>query len=59
VTATSVVLAHHGGWHDMILVLVPIVVIAAVLAVAKRRADRLSAERAARDSERPQGPPSS
>jgi hypothetical protein len=43
----------------MILVLVPIVVIAAVLAVAKRRADRLSAERAARDSERPQGPPSS
>jgi hypothetical protein len=59
VASALVLLAHHGGWHDMVLVLVPILVIAALLARAKRRADRLYAERTPPDTERPQGPPPS
>ncbi|HEX9258894.1 MAG TPA: hypothetical protein VF855_05105 [Acidimicrobiales bacterium] len=35
------VLAHQGGWDEILLVLIPIAVIVALLAVAKRRADRL------------------
>ena len=34
------VLAHQGGWDEMLMVLVPIAVLAGLLAVAKRRADR-------------------
>ncbi len=40
-TVLSAVLAHEGGWDETLLVLVPIVVIIAVLAVVKRRIDRL------------------
>jgi hypothetical protein len=32
--------AHEGGWDEILLVAGPIVVIIAVLAVAKRRVDR-------------------
>lgn len=32
-------LAHQGGWDEFLLVLGPIAVIAAALAVAKRRVD--------------------
>lgn len=32
--------AHQGGWDEILLVAGPIVVIVAVLAVAKRRVDR-------------------
>lgn len=35
----AAVLAHQGGWDEALLVAVPIVVIIAVLAVAKRRVD--------------------
>lgn len=34
-------LAHQGGWDEILLVAGPIVVIVAVLAVAKRRVDAL------------------
>jgi hypothetical protein len=34
------VLAHQGGWDEMLMVLVPITVLAGLLALAKRRADR-------------------
>lgn len=34
-------LAHQGGWDEIMLVAGPIVVIIAVLAVAKRRVDTL------------------
>ena len=41
----SSVLAHQGGWDEMLLVLVPIAAIAVALGVANRRANRLGAER--------------
>jgi hypothetical protein len=34
-------LAHQGGWDEMLMVLVPIAVLAGLLALARRRADRL------------------
>ena len=42
------VLAHQGGWDEMLLVAGPIVVIAALLALAKRRVDGAAADAAAR-----------
>lgn len=38
------VLAHQGGWDEMLLVAGPIVVIIALLALAKRRVDGTAAE---------------
>ena len=35
------ILAHQGGWDELLLVAGPIVVIIAVLAVAKRRVDAI------------------
>ena len=40
----TVVLAHQGGWDEILLVLAPMVVFALLLWVAKRRADRELAE---------------
>lgn len=39
-SAVALVLAHQGGWDEMLLVLLPIGLFAALLAVANRRADR-------------------
>jgi hypothetical protein len=39
--ATAAVLAHQGGWDEFLLVAVPIVLIIAVLAIVKRRVDRM------------------
>jgi len=39
------VLAHQGGWDELLLVLLPIGIFAALLAVANRRATHLLAER--------------
>jgi hypothetical protein len=39
--AAIAVLAHQGGWDEILLVTVPIVAIIAVLAVAKRRVDKI------------------
>ena len=36
-----VTLAHQGGWDEILLVIGPILLIIGVLAVAKRRVDRL------------------
>jgi hypothetical protein len=36
----AVVLAHQGGWDEILLVAGPVVVIIGVLAVVKRRVDR-------------------
>jgi hypothetical protein len=41
---TAVVLAHQGGWDELLLVAGPILVFAGLLAVASRRAKRLEAE---------------
>jgi hypothetical protein len=35
------VLAHQGGWDEILMVLLPIAVLAGLLALARRRADRL------------------
>lgn len=41
------IMAHQGGWDEILLVAGPIVIIVAVLAVAKRRVDaRFDADRA-------------
>jgi len=41
-----VLLAHQGGWDEMLMVLVPIALLVGLLRVAKRRAERAAAERA-------------
>ena len=38
--ALAPILAHQGGWDEMLLVLGPIILIIAILAVVKRRVDR-------------------
>jgi hypothetical protein len=37
----GVVLAHQGGWDELLFVLVPIALFAGLLAIANRRASRL------------------
>jgi hypothetical protein len=39
------ILAHQGGWDEILLVLAPIAAIVALLALARRRADRITTER--------------
>jgi hypothetical protein len=48
-------LAHQGGWDEVLLVLLPLVVIAGLLYIANRRANRV--QRARRDGESPSAPP--
>ncbi len=46
-------LAHQGGWDEILLVLVPIVVFAGLLVVANRRAAaKIADERAAAEPDR-------
>src|SRR5262249_50592923 len=45
------VLAHQGGWDEMLMVLGPILVIVLLLRLAKKRADRAAAPS---DSEEPE-----
>jgi hypothetical protein len=40
VRLAGVIYGHQGGWDEVLLVLVPIAVMVALLAVAKRRAER-------------------
>ena len=35
----ALVVAHQGGWDEMLFVVIPLVVFAALLAVARRRVD--------------------
>lgn len=42
---TAVVLAHQGGWDEILMVLVPIAIFAVLLAVANRRADGIESRR--------------
>jgi cyanate permease len=39
------VIAHQGGWDEMLLVLAPMAVVAALLWIAKRRVDRAASRR--------------
>lgn len=60
---TAALLAHQGGWDEMLLVLVPIAIFAALLAMANRRADAMGARGRANDAaadpptDGPTGPP--
>ena len=40
-TALGAILAHQGGWDEILLVLGPILLIIGILAVVKRRVDRM------------------
>jgi hypothetical protein len=41
VASIATLLAHQGGWDEILLVIGPIALIVGVLAIAKRRVDRL------------------
>ncbi len=45
-TLSTAVLAHQGGWDEIIFVLLPMVVLAGLLWLAKRRAERESEDEA-------------
>lgn len=45
------VLAHQGGWDEILFVLVPISLFAGLLAVANQRATRAQAEREAAEGD--------
>jgi hypothetical protein len=40
-TALASLLAHQGGWDEMLFVIGPIVLIIGILAIVKRRVDRM------------------
>jgi hypothetical protein len=40
VTGTGAVLAHQGGWDELLFVMVPIAIFAGLLALANKRAAR-------------------
>ena len=40
----AVVLAHEGGWDEVLFVAAPLMLFAAMLIAAKRRAERMVAE---------------
>ena len=39
-TGLAAILAHQGGWDEILLVIGPIILIIGILAVVKRRVDR-------------------
>jgi hypothetical protein len=41
-TIIGMVLAHQGGWDEMLLVLAPLLLIAGLLFIANRRANRVA-----------------
>jgi hypothetical protein len=49
--ATALVLAHQGGWDEMLFVLVPISVFAWLLSLANKRATREQAQRDAAEAD--------
>jgi hypothetical protein len=55
------ILAHQGGWDEMLFVLVPIALFAGLLAIANRRATRQLEDEASADGahvgDQPEPPP--
>jgi len=44
IDAAGTVLAHQGGWDEILFVLAPLLVFAGLLVLARKRADQLDAE---------------
>lgn len=44
-TVTALIVAHQGGWDEILLVLTPIALFVGLLYVANRRADAILGER--------------
>ncbi|MGE3619383.1 MAG: hypothetical protein AB7L84_02880 [Acidimicrobiia bacterium] len=53
----ALVLAHQGGWDEILFVLLPIALFAGLLALANKRAARLQAERRGGERSGDDGPP--
>jgi hypothetical protein len=53
---TPLLLAHQGGWDEVLMVLVPIAIFAGLLVVANRRANTIQGERNRDDSVGRDGP---
>lgn len=49
---TPVLLAHQGGWDEILLVLVPIALFALLLVIANRRANTIEDRRRSDDARR-------
>lgn len=45
----AALIAHQGGWDELLFVLLPIGLFAVLLAVANRRAGRMQSDQRARD----------
>lgn len=41
-TVSAAMLAHQGGWDELLLIGGPMVIIAALLVIAKRRVDKMA-----------------
>ena len=57
---TPVLLAHQGGWDEILMVLVPIALFAVLLVIANRRANLIEERRVETDESAPgrgDGPP--
>ena len=50
-TSAASMVAHQGGWDELLFVLLPMALFAGLLAVANRRATRAEQERSERDDE--------
>ena len=57
-TAGSTVLAHQGGWDEMLMVVVPVAVFAGLLYVANKRATKLPGKAEGSDGADAGGPQS-
>ncbi|MGQ0830774.1 MAG: hypothetical protein ACT4OV_03765 [Microthrixaceae bacterium] len=53
-SAHALVLAHQGGWDEVLVVVVPILILAALLRIADRRATRARDERDRADPPEPE-----
>jgi hypothetical protein len=49
---TALLLAHQGGWDEMLFVAVPILIFGSLLAVANRRASRIEEQQKQRQRPR-------
>jgi hypothetical protein len=57
-SAIAAVLAHQGGWDEMLMVAGPILVFWLILRLARRRAERMTAPGDPGTPEGPEGPTS-